>query len=854
MSDEGEPRWHMLPRRPAEFFGLAGEYDLTDLKRRYNVFVRRFKPERHPSEFQRIRAAFEALQDALRYGGGGDDAEVLLGFGDAVPPLPQGPAPPTGGRMPWTSPPNTSIPSPGPSSDNENERDRMPLWLNEAPPEVIFSELRRRTKKSPYDYYALAALSDVSQEDPLSFALWLLAGLRERAEDGDLSDLSPRGDMLTGETGHPRHTGLSRLLREYFSRPLALETAEELVWLATKFIRGDWYYWITEPLWLRLLAEAPFERFRTLLARCESRLLDARSDYRASFYLRLLPPAIWKADDAWLRESLDWVEQTCRGARFRGDHPLRTIELLAAYREHRDQFVRTHAACARIDRALEDYYSLGPIESDRAVVECQHHLDALGLLLLDAIPQGNRICSRAVLVWERVSEEVMDRLGEPPVTWRERELALESQRLALDLHRERARRGMTRTRTIVLLGFIFYALVSAGMLLFFAVRLFYQVAFAREWGAARSSLLQLLGVVGAALLAFALLLCWKYWHDRRQYRLVFRPGLFRFLKTAGAPAGDVRNAIASLHNRTVGGMELSACEKIAQRMGEDSALALHAEVQRFLRCAASGGDTGDADLAELLGEYRGARFVFLDGDRVRQRMDELLDAYRQLESDEKGMAFRACQLWLAEHPFELMRALPHGCPRAQRLARTWKRLADDVGTCRPDEPTVVDAAGLESRVSLLIQRLAATHSLSSMQIADASFGLAALALLIHTAFCVVGAGLMALLSVIAGSTFVAAATAIGFAGVLALTLMLLYSFRVARDRIELRSYRHSWRKELFLMASVHSHPLDEVCMQLLHYAEQSTKGPEFPYAERLAELMRGDAGLEIYAIARRFAG
>ena len=64
----GEPDWSLLPHDPVRFFGLAEGFDRRELKRSYNQLIRRFKPEKHPQEFQRIRAAHEQLDSGIRYG------------------------------------------------------------------------------------------------------------------------------------------------------------------------------------------------------------------------------------------------------------------------------------------------------------------------------------------------------------------------------------------------------------------------------------------------------------------------------------------------------------------------------------------------------------------------------------------------------------------------------------------------------------------------------------------------------------------------------------------------------------------------------------------------------------------
>src|SRR5205807_3335279 len=63
-----DPDWSLLPHAPVRFFGLNAGFDRRELKRSYNQLIRRFKPERFPQEFQRIRAAYEQLENAIRYG------------------------------------------------------------------------------------------------------------------------------------------------------------------------------------------------------------------------------------------------------------------------------------------------------------------------------------------------------------------------------------------------------------------------------------------------------------------------------------------------------------------------------------------------------------------------------------------------------------------------------------------------------------------------------------------------------------------------------------------------------------------------------------------------------------------
>ncbi len=84
-STPDSPDWSLLPGAPAEFFGLEGQFDANDLKRSYNRFLKKFKPEKFPDEFQRIRQAYENLERMLRYGYRPTLGPFTVSFGDGQP-------------------------------------------------------------------------------------------------------------------------------------------------------------------------------------------------------------------------------------------------------------------------------------------------------------------------------------------------------------------------------------------------------------------------------------------------------------------------------------------------------------------------------------------------------------------------------------------------------------------------------------------------------------------------------------------------------------------------------------------------------------------------------------------------
>lgn len=66
MSTSDEPDWTALPYAPRRFLELPDDFDRVELRRKYSALIRRFKPEKFPDEFRRIRSAFEELDQELR--------------------------------------------------------------------------------------------------------------------------------------------------------------------------------------------------------------------------------------------------------------------------------------------------------------------------------------------------------------------------------------------------------------------------------------------------------------------------------------------------------------------------------------------------------------------------------------------------------------------------------------------------------------------------------------------------------------------------------------------------------------------------------------------------------------------
>ena len=329
-----EPNWSLLPHDPVQFFGLRAGFDRRDLKRSYNQLIRRFKPERFPQEFQRIRAAYEQLENAIRYGQATDSVAPSAESFEWLPRA----APTPAAQFQFATP---NAPSPA-----------LPLHqrIQSGSVSEIYRELRDLPDKSPYDFYALAVMSDVVDcQEGQRFVYWILKGL----------------------TAHPNEFGLSRLLYAYFSGPIESEQCESLLIACSKIISEDRFFPLTEPLWRLLLQTKKFSHFRSALRQCEANLKGVNIDSRLAFYMQILKPALWVADPEWIDESYNFIEQNYDRLPSYLDYDLEILSRLRAYIEVRELFAQGDEIRHRLDRAVRDYFSEDQLTGDQSVLAAQ---------------------------------------------------------------------------------------------------------------------------------------------------------------------------------------------------------------------------------------------------------------------------------------------------------------------------------------------------------------------------------------------------------------------------------------------------------------------------------------------------
>lgn len=313
-----EPPWDRLPDDPLGFFGLGAGFDPQELRRRYGRLIKRYRPERDPDAFQRIRAAYEALQDGA-------------------------PAPPRVVRLELDAPP--------PAQEPQGER---------APSDPAATPGLAERLRGPEGAGTLQALREgepATLEAALARALLAPAG---EAIDHLYAALhtwpgQPQLLALLGE--HLAGAPLDEAER-HLRRAAALPAA---AWLRVS--AGLWRSWIrggdparVEAVWQELVERRPGGGARALL-------------------VAVVRPAALRLSDAWLDAATARLSELDRSGPGGSAHEPELIQALRDYRRARADFLRTGDPWrARLDRVivlLADGEPEGSSELLRALIALQ---------------------------------------------------------------------------------------------------------------------------------------------------------------------------------------------------------------------------------------------------------------------------------------------------------------------------------------------------------------------------------------------------------------------------------------------------------------------------------------------------
>lgn len=435
--ENSPPAWQLLPDDPVGFFGLQAGFDRKDLKRAYNTLLRRYKPDKFPQEFQKLRAAFEQLDGELRYGETPHQPSSSLGnyqwnpsaiirpatpsdpdqapLADPVSPGPDslgpdslrpdslgpestgpaslGPASlepdkPTADDASRHS--NNAVPQPasGPSAPAPAPKTLQARIESESLPQ-LYDELKQNPRE-PYDFYVLALLSDaVADPEHLVFLRWLMSGIK----------------------AFPGHPALTQLLTAYFQDgDLPDDQLASVLVRVSQVVRNDRFYFLTEKLFDRLALTAPWPKVEQVLNQCSANINDHNIRARVVFTCHLLRRALWLAPLDKCQEMLAYINNNFEFLEGSLEYEQELNSLLLNYVQVRERFVTKGPLAQMIDEALRKYCLDIDGRGDFEVVKAQAHIAQHPQQLFREFRLTPAEDMQLLIPWIWLSDEVEDRL------------------------------------------------------------------------------------------------------------------------------------------------------------------------------------------------------------------------------------------------------------------------------------------------------------------------------------------------------------------------------------------------------------------------------------------------------------
>ncbi len=334
--------WDRLPDEPAKFFGLPPRFDRRALKQRYHFWLQRFKPEKFPEEFRKIRAAYESLDEWLKR------------FGEDPGSRPQ-PVVPAPAEIPLPPAEPTSL-----RPTEESTGSRLPAHSDSTVSEPTVPRPLPRPARP-----RLVSLHQRIQEVPPAE---LLAQLQEQAWSGAdelvrifLEDVNAGGDearfleqLLGAQQRFPRDPRLLDVLREFLDSPEAAAACDRLLPVLFRHASPLQIFLQSPPLWKALAALGDTEAISRLIPQCLAVTVGAARQQRADFERFLMRTFLFQADAGWIASQLAQcgtievdVEYTPAE-----ETEIRVLEFLLRYRQQRPTFRNGDPLRERCDEVL----------------------------------------------------------------------------------------------------------------------------------------------------------------------------------------------------------------------------------------------------------------------------------------------------------------------------------------------------------------------------------------------------------------------------------------------------------------------------------------------------------------------
>ncbi len=531
MNTHPQPDWSLLPQDPVRFLGLAHGFQLPDLKRAYGLLIKTYKPESHPEEFKRIRAAYESLEQSLRYG-------VSLGLSLS-----------------------SREPAVGRWADEFAQAARIQFAVAEGPTDAslpTYQELLAKTVKQPQDYYLLAFLADLYVPDETeAFLKHLIRGLQQ----------------------YPQDPVLRQLVAGYLNEDLALNHAQTFLTALAKVLPGQLFFPATEGLWLRLLRQPDFAPFRQCYEQCDRILGIGAAEARQAFLARILRLAVWQADPEWLNTQLKLLDTSGPSSTRHDENELSFLDALLDFK--RNLPAQPSATERKIVELVRDYCTLDFQEGAGRVYASLAEIarDVTGLAASFPVSENHESFQRTIGLVEFIAGDVAEQTGSNNPGTSAKLLKQLAEATVIDLADDSAVAISRISRSWTwynLFALLLTTFVGAGLTGLFFTAQTRQTAVIIAWFV----------LLGSYLIWGRTLIVQPFWERRLKQRLlteynrIWRPRLLRYVQSCQAPRATLLAELQTAARNLNHEREL---DLILSLSTYDPAIALLNLAQRFNR-------------------------------------------------------------------------------------------------------------------------------------------------------------------------------------------------------------------------------------------------------------------------------
>lgn len=559
VSDES-PDWSLLPQRPIEFFRLEPGFDRKALKRAYNHWLRQYKPDKYPDQFQKLRAAYELLDSGLRYNQ--DTGQVAHT------------APMWDTTLNDTDNVDTAI-----ITDHHSGKPTQPkprsgptLWerlaaeLAVQPPQQVYRTLKQQGQGTPEEFYALAILSDAEHAPKeLIFFKWILRGLQK----------------------HPNEPTLLRLLHSYLqSDQVPDELVARVLVVVSRVLNTDRFYYYTERLFDRLLDTVDWNQFQSVFDECGRNIKDHMIRGRIIFLCHILRRVSWKAPIEAVQAILSELDRNAEYLYGMLEYEFEFNSRLVDYVRTRETFIRRGPTCQRIDQALRMACVEPGDAADAMVVACQAEISQNPESLFEEIPLLDQVDDINITCWIWLSDEVQDRLETQPQPIDDNQPHPAVMKLLVQIDAQFPKSSLEFFNLLRLL-----LLIGCYLLAFMISLVFMPITYMLPDANSGLSTTIVLAAMIALVIAFHLKIKSRTtdkwvasYLERlvwRNYRDWWRPMIARFQTATHLSFTDILRSSSDLVTNQHQGLNVSTW--FPQFYGQDFAMLLHATAVRFLR-------------------------------------------------------------------------------------------------------------------------------------------------------------------------------------------------------------------------------------------------------------------------------